>query len=138
LNRASAAKEKQIDSLTKTEEGKLEFELQRNRYVNQAVTDAVKNLGTADRIIEWDGKLMQKIYPIYMDEHRPIHYFDFSANLYQPTKHFAGATFDTFYFNVAVIWMMTITLFITLYFDVLKRLIKLMEGNRKYRRRDRQ
>jgi ABC-type multidrug transport system ATPase subunit len=138
LNRASATKEQLIDSLTKTEEGRTSFEAQRNRYVNQAVTDAVKNLGTTDRIIEWDGKLMQKIYPIYMDDHRPVHYFDFSANLYQPTKHFGGSTFDTFYFNVAVIWLMTVTLFITLYFDVLKRLIKLMEGNRKYRRRDRQ
>jgi hypothetical protein len=72
-----------------------------------------------------------------MNEHRPSHYFDFSANLYQPTKHFAGFHIDTLYFNLCVIWSMTVLLFVTLYFDVLKKVIKLLEGNRKYRKRDR-
>jgi hypothetical protein len=68
-----------------------------------------------------------------MLDHKPAHFFDFSANLYQPTKYFAGRDFFTLYFNVAVIWAMTIGLFITLYFDVLKRLIKRLERSRKYR-----
>jgi hypothetical protein len=106
-------------------------------YVNQAVTDAVKNITTTERIVEYKGNLIQKIYPVYMDEHRPSQLFDFSANLYQPTKHFMGVKFDTFYFNISVIWSMTLVLFITLYFDSLKNIIKIMEGNRKYRRRDR-
>ena len=87
--------------------------------------------------MEYDGNLVQRIYPIYMNEHRPDHFLDFSANLYQPSKHFAGFYVDTLYFNIAVIWGMTITLFIALYFDLLKKLIKLLEGNRRYRRRDR-
>jgi ABC transport system ATP-binding/permease protein len=138
MTRASQRKEALIDSLTSTPERKAAYELQHQRYVNAAVSDAVKNVNTTERIVEYDGQLVQKIYPIYMDEHRPRHYFDYSANLYQPTKHFAGLTFDTFYFNICVIWSMTVFLFVTLYFDVLKRLIKLLEGNRKYKRRDRQ
>jgi hypothetical protein len=138
MNKAAFEKERIIDSLTATEEGKLKFDKARERYVNQAVTDAVKNVGSAERIVEYDGKLIQKIYPIYIDEHRPLHRFDFSASLFQPTKHFAGDFFDTFHFNICVIWSMTIILFITLYFDLLKKAIKALEGNRKYRRRDRQ
>jgi ABC transport system ATP-binding/permease protein len=138
LSRATTAKQDLIDSLTSTDEGGQAYERKKARYVNQAVADAVKNVNASERIIEYDGKLYQKIYPIFDDEHRPLHFFDFSANLYQPTKHFAGGLFDTFYFNVAVIWSMTAILFVTLYFDVLKRLIKLLEGNRKYKRRDRQ
>ena len=109
----------------------------RNRYVNEAVSNAVKNISSSDRIVEYEGKLIQKIFPIYMDEHRPSHLFDFSANLYQPTKHFAGYYIDTLYFNITVIWAMTLLLFITLYFDVLQRFIQLLEGNRKYRRKER-
>jgi hypothetical protein len=72
-----------------------------------------------------------------MDEHRPKHFFDFSANLYQPSKHFAGLAIDTLYFNIMVIWSMTAVLFVTLYFDVLRKVIAILEGNRKYKRKDR-
>jgi ABC-type multidrug transport system ATPase subunit len=137
LNRASAEKAKLTDTLTLNPEEALVHKAFHDAYVNKAVTDAVKNMTSVDRIVEYDGKLIQKIYPIYMDEHHPLHFFDFSANLYQPTKHFAGQRFDTFYFNIAVIWSMTLFLFVTLYFDALKNLIKLLEGNRKYKKRDR-
>jgi ABC transport system ATP-binding/permease protein len=138
VSRAMRSKEQLIAKFTSTPEGSKAFDESRIRYVNKAVTDQVKNVNTKDRIIEHDGQLLQKIYPIYMDEHRPSHPFDFSANLFQPSKHFLGNAYDTLYFNIAVIWSMTFVLFVTLYFDVLKRIIKLLEGNRKYRRRDRQ
>ncbi|MBT1701872.1 ATP-binding cassette domain-containing protein [Chryseosolibacter indicus] len=136
-NRALEEKEDLIARLNKTPEDIAQFSEMRNRYVNQAVTDAVKNITSVDRIIEYDGRLIRKIYPIYMDEHRPSYWLDFSANLFQPTKYFASFHIDTLYFNIAVIWSMTVFLFITLYFDVLRKIIKLLEGNRKYKRRDR-
>jgi ABC transport system ATP-binding/permease protein len=138
MTKAATAKEKLIDTLSSTTERRASFELARQQYVNAAVSEAVKNVNTVERIVEYDNQLVQKIYPIYMDEHRPGSYFDFSANLYQPTKYFAGVNFDTYFFNICVIWSMTVFLFITLYFDVLKRMIKILEGNRKYKRRDRQ
>jgi ABC transport system ATP-binding/permease protein len=138
VNRATKAKEALTNKMTNTPESSIAFESARIRYVNKAVSDQVKNTTTKDRIIEYNGQLLQKIYPIYMDEHRPQHAFDFSANLFQPTKHFLGSTYDTLFFNIAVIWSMTIVLFVALYFDVLKKIIKVLEGNRKYRRRDRQ
>lgn len=138
MNQASESKENLIDSLTATPELQATYEKNKERYVNTAVAGAVKNTASVERIVEYEGKLIQKIYPIYMDEHRPDHAWDFSANLYQPTKHFAGVYFDTLYFNIAVIWSMTFVLFVTLYFDALKKLIKLLEGNRRHRRRDRQ
>lgn len=135
--RASAAKDSLIAALTATPQQEEQFIAMKERYVNESVSDVVKNLNSTSRIVEFDGKLIQKIYPIYMDEHRPDYFFDFSANLYQPTKYFAGFYLDTLYFNIAVIWSMTVVLFVTLYFDVLRKLIRLLEGNRRYRRRDR-
>lgn len=136
MSRAATEKEKKINLMTATPQSAVLFNEMRNKYVNEAVSNAVKNMTSADRIVEYEGRLIQKIFPIYIDEHRPLHYFDFSANLFQPTKHFAGIYFDTLYFNIAVIWSMTLFLFITLYFDVLKKFIQILEGNRKYRRKD--
>jgi hypothetical protein len=136
-SKASGEKERKVSLMTGTPEANIYFITFRNQYVNEAVSNTVQNISSSDRIVEYEGRLIQKIFPIYIDEHRPLHFFDFSANLYQPTKHFAGIYFDTLYFNIAVIWAMTIFLFITLYFDVLKKIIQILEGNRKYRRRDR-
>lgn len=138
VTRATNQKEQLITKLTATPEAQAAFENARVRFVNRAVSDETKRVNTSERIVEYQGRLIQKIYPIYNTEHRPLHPFDFSANLYQPTKHFLGNYFDTFYFNIAIIWSMTLLLFVTLYFDALKKTIKLLEGNRKYRRRDRQ
>src|SRR5690606_11856609 len=139
LKASKAAREKEaiVRQLTETPEAEEEFQEMKERYVNEAVSDMVKNVSAKDRIVEYEGRLIQKIYPVYMDEHRPMHFFDFSANLYQPTKHFMGQHWDTLLFNMAVIWSMTVVLFLTLYFDVLRKFIQFLEGNRKYRRRER-
>ncbi len=130
---ASEKKEKLIEDMTSTPEKEKGFEDFKRTYVNQAITEAVKNRNTPVRIVEYKGKLVQRIYPIYEDEHKPANCFDFSANLYQPTKYFIGKTFDTLMFNVGVIWFMTALLFITLYFEVLRWIISFFERRRKYK-----
>lgn len=131
---ATARKEHLVRTLTDTPEKLARFTESRRRYVNAAVSDAVKNTTTPDFIIEYDGRLVQRIYPIYQDEHHPRNRFDFSANLYQPTKHFLGYYFDTLYFNLYAIWFMTFCFFVTAYFDVFPRIMHAFERNRKYRR----
>ncbi|MBL7841194.1 MAG: ATP-binding cassette domain-containing protein [Cyclobacteriaceae bacterium] len=135
---AKAMQERQllIDSLTNTPQRAAQFALDMQRYQNKMVSSAVKNTATTDRVVEYDGRLIQKIYPIYFDDHKPAYGFDFSANLFQPTKHFFGGIFDTLYFNITVIWTMTVTLFVTLYFDLLKKFMNLFEY-KKYRKRER-
>jgi hypothetical protein len=138
INKSAKAleeKEKLVAGFTKTPVETAEFENFRKKYVNKAVTTAVENTNIADRIVEFDGKLVQRIYPIFMDEHKPKHALDFSANFYQPTKHFLGRIYDTFYFNLCVIWVMTLILYITLYFDVLPNLIQAAFGRHRFRRK---
>jgi ABC-type multidrug transport system ATPase subunit len=135
-NAADDEKEKLIMSFTNTPEKAAQYEQMKKRFVNASVSDAVKNISTTDRIVEIDGQLVQKIYPIYSDEHKPKHALDFAANLFQPNKHFMGRNFDTLFFNISVIWAMTLFLYIALYFDLLKKIVKLLEGNRKYVRRE--
>ncbi|MBX2966752.1 MAG: ATP-binding cassette domain-containing protein [Cyclobacteriaceae bacterium] len=135
-NRARDERETLLNTLTATPTDMARYEKMRQRYQNKAVADAVRNLNTVNRIVEFDGRIIQRIYPIYQEEHKPRYWLDFSANLYQPTKHFAGMIFDTLHFNLAVIWSMTIMLYITLYFDVLRKIMKMVE-NRRYRRVER-
>lgn len=130
---ATAEKEKLMMELTNTPEKKIAFDDLRLRYQNQAVTNSVENTNAVVRIASWKGELVQKIYPIYFDDHRPTNQFDFRENFYVPTRLFLGKKYDTLYFNVAVIWSMTIFLFITLYFDLLKKAIHSMEMRRKYK-----
>jgi hypothetical protein len=135
-NRSMDERERLVNGMTSTPERMARFERLRNTYQNKAVADAVRNLNTINRIVEYDGRLIQRIYPIYQDEHKPRYWLDFSANLYQPTKHFAGMVIDTLFFNVAVIWSMTLVLYITLYFDLLRKIMSMIE-NRRYRRVER-
>ena len=70
-------------------------------------------------IQEVDGQLIQRSDPIYLDPQ------NFRAHFFAPTKLFFGKRIDTFWFNIAVLWFMCITLGITLYFDIFK---KIMDG----------
>ncbi len=129
-NRATAAvkeKEKRREALTSLLGGPKEFESFRHTYQNEAISVLVKNQDEALRIIESGGRLIQKIYPIYKDP-EPNHFIDFDAQFYLPAKHFLNATIDTFYFNIGVIWAMSILLYATLYFDLLRRVLRRLEN----------
>lgn len=122
-NDADARKESVIEKMTNTPEKKAEFERFKADYHNEVIAELVKNLSEMHRSVEKDGKLIQKIYPIYKDPD-PDHTIDFKAQFYMPKKHFLGYNIDTFYFNLGVIWSMSLVLGIALYFDVLRKIIE--------------
>ena len=122
FNRADQLREKKIYEQTNTPEKEKAFDTYREAYHNEAVTDLVKNFEERHRIIEKDGRLIQKIYPIYKAPD-PDHMVDFDAQFYMPAKHFLNSNVDTLYFNNAVIWSMSLFLALTLYFDVLRKVI---------------
>jgi len=127
-----------IAEMTNTPEKFELFEQARKRFQNERVSDMVENSTEPKRILEWNGELVQKVSPIFFDDHRPAHFFDFRANFYVPTKYFAGRKFDTFYFNLSVIWVYSVLLYMALYFQLFKKLINGFENYRKYRRKDRE
>jgi hypothetical protein len=100
--------------------GKENFEKLQMDYDNESLDDLVKNSKTAERIIEYEGSLIQKIDPIFLDP--PKNSF-ISAHFYAPRKRLFGQYVDTFWVNIIVIWTMSLGLAITLYFDVLKKLM---------------
>jgi ABC transport system ATP-binding/permease protein len=127
FNDAVERKENLVKSLTDTKGKEDEFARMKSTYQNQAVMQAVRNENSASRIVLVDQQLIQRIYPVFSDDHRPKHKFDFKANFFQGTKHFLGFKIDTFYFNISFIWLMSLLLYISLYYDLLKRFINLFD-----------
>jgi hypothetical protein len=132
---ARKSRDDKIAALTSTPEKMAAYHRDRQRYTNEAVTLAVEKSSEPTRIVEWKGELVQKIFPIYFQDHKPRHALDFTAHFYSPEKHFVGQLFDTLYFNLAVIWTMTVLLYLALYFEWLKKAVLAIENWRKYRRR---
>lgn len=113
-------KKLEFDKLAKTEGSSLK-EIKK-QHSNEQLQDLVRNIGTKHRIITYQDELVQKFDPIYKYP-LPNGSLDYRAHLYSPKKHFLGKYYDTFYFNLIVIWLMSIMLFISLYFDLLKSII---------------
>jgi len=122
FNEANTKKERAIFTLTSTPEKKEGFEYLRDNYFNTTVATLVKNTNDPNRIIEYDNKLIQKIYPVYM-EPQPEHLLDFRTQFYAGEKYFAGYIFNTLQFNIAIIWLMSILLYIMLYYDILRKIV---------------
>ncbi|HEX5168519.1 MAG TPA: ATP-binding cassette domain-containing protein, partial [Cyclobacteriaceae bacterium] len=116
-NRADELKEKKINEMTNSPQKVKAFQEFKTSYHNEAITDLVKNVIETNRIVEKNGKLVQKIYPIYKDP-EPDHLVDFDAQFYMPSKHFLSRNVDTLIFNLGVIWSMILVLGLMLYFDV--------------------
>lgn len=98
----------------------------KDTYYNQSLADLVKNINTKARILEADGKLIQQIDPIFQDP-RPTSAFDYSTGFFFPTKNALGIHVSTYWFNLIVIWLMSIALYITLYFESLKKILNASE-----------
>lgn len=122
-NNADQARDKMVISMTETPEKRDAFEEMKNIHRNETVAEIVRNQNEQHRIIEKDGRLIQKIFPIYKSPD-PEHLLDYRSQFYVPQKHLFGLYFGTFGFNLAVIWFMSVMLILTLYFDALRKLIE--------------
>jgi hypothetical protein len=122
-NKATSEKDQMIAKISKSPEDKAAFLEKRDDYQNETIIRILKNTNTDVRIIEESGHLIRKVYPIYARDEFPSSPVDFRVNFYYPEKHFLGQYYDTLSFNVVIIWVMTILLFVTLYFDLLRKVV---------------
>ena len=97
--------------------------LLKSKSHNKAIASLVKNISAPQRIIEVDNQLIQKIYPIFQEKRSPGHLMDFRTIFYAPSKYILGYHMDTLYFNLIIIWLMTLFLGISLYYDWLRKLV---------------
>ncbi len=130
-NRQSMSFEKKKNDLkgqlTATDELKSVYNKIRDQYKNDKIEETVTNRLSKSRIVRYKNKLVRKFEPIYADPEIPDNPLNFRTYYYAPTKYFAGMYFDTFWFNLVIMWLMTAVALIALYFNWLMNLIAFFE-----------
>jgi ABC-type multidrug transport system ATPase subunit/uncharacterized tellurite resistance protein B-like protein len=109
------------NSMTKTPADKEKFLQLQDDYENESLNQLLKNSNNmGERCLEKDGRLIQQIDPVFQDPNDS----NFGrAHFFAPRKKFMGTLYPTYWFNILVIWMMSVSLMITLYFDVFKKVL---------------
>ncbi len=118
-NKANSERDKVISSYHNTEELRDKFLTRKNKYQNEALSELVRNSKELERIVEYRGRLHQKIDPIYQDPEGKF----LKAHFYAPYKMLFGFPVKTYWANMMVIWAMCILMYIVLYFRLLKKLL---------------
>ena len=122
VRRQSAAVEKKDSITTELLNAGVFTSLKQDHY-NEFVAQTVTNSLSTRRIIEHKGELARLIDPIFMTDVPTSGPLDYRAPLYVPQKHFLGMTFKTYWFNLLVVWFMSLILGIALFHDWLKKLV---------------
>lgn len=97
----------------------------KNDFHNEAISDLAKKVLEKKKILEYDNQLVQQIDPVFMDP-TVTSSLSIRSHFLAPRKHFLGNFYDTFYFNMIVIWLYTLLLYITLYYELIKKLFDLL------------
>ncbi len=112
---ANSIKQGRLNQIMK--EKKEEYYSMLNKYHNESVSDQVKKIYEKNKIVESGRRLYQQSDPVFLLPETTRSHF------YAPLKILFGKYFDTYWFNMAFIWLITMFLYIALYFDLLHRLI---------------
>ncbi len=96
------------------------FERIRDNYYNESINDIVRKVFDKNKILREDNHLIQMVDPIYQKP-EPSGALDFRTHFFAPSKHFAGHYYETLWFNITVVWILTALLYVVLYFDLLKK-----------------
>lgn len=117
-----------INAMEQDPENKLSVVDLKNKYTNEYLESQVKNDMIKDKYVEGNGFLVQQTDPIFAvrNPNNISNALDYRTHFFAPEKQFFGQYFDTMWFNVFVMWTMTILLLITLYFEWLKKLIDIL------------
>jgi len=101
------------------------FTLRQQNY-NKALANWLLNTNEVNKYLETDNRIIQKFEPIYM---LPEHNWG-RAHFYAPFKRFNKQYVNTIWFNLTVIWLAALLLFVTLQANLLGRIINLIESIR--------
>ncbi|MCU4174695.1 ATP-binding cassette domain-containing protein [Carboxylicivirga sp. N1Y90] len=103
-----------------SKEAFLEF---KKTYQNEAIEELVLNKRELQQIETSSNSIIQKKHPIFKD---PVSHLG-RAHFYSPSKNVLGLSIPTALFNTLIIWLWIAFFYITLYFDVLRKIIRYFE-----------
>ena len=90
---------------------------------NQSLNEIVKKVYEKNKILLYKNSFVQNIDPIYLDP-EIRNFFSFRTHFLAPRKHIFGLMIDTFVFNIIVVWVMTLVLYLLLYYELVAAIVK--------------
>jgi len=99
--------------------GKSAFLDLKNDNTNKRLREIVLDEFNTRKSIETRGKIIQKYEPVYM---KPVS-GNGRAHFYAPYKRIGYTPIDTFLFNIIVLWLISLILYLALYFKILKKVV---------------
>jgi hypothetical protein len=91
---------------------------------NENLANFVLNRLAVNKIYDADDKLIEKADPIFMAPGSRLGRAHFLA----PYKQIGNLKIETMIFDMLVVWLMIFCLFVTLYYNILKRFIRFLES----------
>ncbi len=122
-NAASDNKDIMTENMKDTpEKRKLYTELEDN-YYNENLVEIMKNSAAKDKILRFNNTLVQNMDKVYLYPPND-RFIGIRAHFFSPIKFVFGKKINTFTLNIIILWTISIFLYLTLYFDLLKKLLE--------------
>jgi ABC-type multidrug transport system ATPase subunit len=128
FNAVSNKKDNLILSYEEKTSGKNGYISFYDTYYNDSLSEIVKKTTEKNKIIRDKDRFIQNYEPIfrYPENKNGI---SLRAHFFAPAKYIFGFEVDTLYFNLIIIWLMSVMFYVALYYDLLRKTIEM--GNRK-------
>jgi ABC transport system ATP-binding/permease protein len=124
FSRSESANDRKQDNLKNLEREKISpIEEQ---YHNIKLKEIVTKYYEPNKSFEYRDRLIQNYDPIYMDP-EPGNFPGFRTHFFAPSKYFLGRKTDTLVFNVSLVLLSTLVLYLLLYFDIGSRITRSIE-----------
>ena len=137
FNRANTGREKKyMQVLSLFGNDPQELENFKDRHINEKLEELTRDKYSINKVHIINNRIYQGDEPVYR---YPVNR-NGTAHFYSASKYLGNARIDTIVFNILVIWIFTLLLMVTLYFDVLNKVLTNVERwklNRQAQFRDR-
>jgi ABC-type multidrug transport system ATPase subunit len=97
-----------------------------NDYYNVKLADIVEKVYEKEKSIIYNNNIIQNYNPIFLDPDE-AGFLSFRTHFFAPSKIIFGRKTDTYVFNISIVLLSTIVLYITLYFELLGKIVRLFE-----------
>ncbi|NBC82095.1 MAG: ATP-binding cassette domain-containing protein [Bacteroidetes bacterium] len=118
LKQTVSQKDEVLDELGQVLPGEKSVFTLRQDFYNEQLATVMLNKNEREKIVNWNQKLIQKAEPIY----KIPALTNGRAHFYAPVKRIGPFTFETYWYNLAILGLMSLFFYLLLIFDALNRL----------------
>ena len=116
-SKADRMKDRHVSTMIQAWGGEENFVEMKKKYTNKRLEQLLEK---KDQFVTvWHDRLVRKNTPIYQEPRSRMA----RAHLFSSEKRLGPFSFDTYWFNLVVIWLSAVVLYFTLVYDLLRRIV---------------